>query len=73
MTLWSESKSAKPKLRAGWVVRELSRQGLVYEVVTQFQGCDMGEDKGFGAEVTESRKLQVVETKGRAARLHHAE
>lgn len=33
----------------------------------------MGEDKGFGAEVTESRKLQVVETKGRAARLHHAE
>lgn len=54
-------------------MRELSRQGLVYEVVTQFQGCDMGEDKGFGAEVTESRKLQVVETKGRAARLHHAE
>jgi len=31
------------------------------------------EDKGFGAEVTESRKLQVVETKGRAVRLHHAE
>lgn len=54
-------------------MRELSRQGLVYEVVTQFQSYDMGEDKGFGAEVTESRKLQVVETKGRAVRLHHAE
>lgn len=45
----------------GWVGRELLRQCSVCEVVTQIWGCDMGEDKGIGAEVTKSSRLLCKE------------
>lgn len=43
---------AKAEEWMGWERAAQTRFG-----VSQIQGCDMGEDKGFGAEVTKSSKL----------------